>query len=473
MAEVVVGVGTNLGPRLDHLRRGVRSLRALAPRLSDIRVSPIYESDALVPEGAPEEWRRPYLNLAVCGRWDDSPEELLRTLKDLEARLGRRPRERWGPREVDFDLLVFDECVIDTAGLTVPHPGLADRPFALLPLADLAPDWRFPPESGPPPLAGLTAREAARRWTGTPDHVPLRTRRSFLSLTEVVGVVNITPDSFSDGGAYVDPDAALRHARTLVADGATVLDLGAESTRPGATPITVEEEWARLGPVLEQFSLSLFSAFSAKSASSASRGADGGGGDDSPIVSVDTRHVQIALNAITAGARWINDVTGFGDPAMVDAVAEADVDLVLMHSLGIPPDRRRTIPETEDPVAFVLAWADERLTALEARGTGRERVILDPGIGFGKTPDQNAELLRRAGALSALGTRVLVGHSRKSFLAAWYPSGHPAATDPAARDHETALLSAHLARLGVDYVRVHDVAATVRALRAQAFVGSP
>jgi dihydropteroate synthase len=120
-----------------------------------------------------------------------------------------------------------------------------------------------------------------------------------------------------------------------------------------------------------------------------------------------------------------------------------------------------------------MAWGHERLTALEARGIERERMILDPGIGFGKTPEQNAELLRRAGELSAMGTRILVGHSRKSFLAGWYPPGNPGATDPAARDHETALLSGHLARLGVDYLRVHDVAATVRALRAGAFVGSP
>lgn len=461
MAEVVVGIGTNLGPRLDHLRRGVRSLRALAPRLSAVRVSPIYESDALVPEGAPEEWRRPYLNLAGYGRWEESPEEFLRVLKELESRLGRRPRERWAPREVDLDLLVFGDRSITTAGLTVPHPGLPDRPFALLPLADLAPDWRFPPDSGP--LAGLTAREAARRWTGTPDHMPLRTRRSFLSLTEVVGILNITPDSFSDGGAYSDTETAVRHARVLVADGATVLDLGAESTRPGASPITAVEEWARLGPVLEQ--LSPFSSFSPSSPGEAE------GVGDRPLLSVDTRHAQTAGRAIAAGVPWINDVTGLCDPAMVDLLAKADVDVVVMHSLGIPPDRRRTIPESDDPVAAVLAWGRDRLTALEARGIGRERVILDPGIGFGKTSDQNAELLRRADELSSLGVRVLIGHSRKSFLAGWYAPGYPGATEPTERDHETSLLSAHLARLGVDYVRVHDVAATVRALRAMAFVG--
>lgn len=451
MADVVIGVGTNLGDRLAHLRRGTRALRRLVPHLRISAISPIYESDALMPDGAPPEWDRPYLNLALRGDWSGDPASLLSRLKFLEAGLGRRPHERWSPREVDFDLLTFGGLWLREPDLAVPHPGLADRPFALLPLADVAPDWRFPEGSGL--WSQRTAAIAASPWRVAPEGVPLRTRRTFLSLTEVVGVVNLTPDSFSDGEVLLDPASAADHAERLVAEGATVIDLGAESTRPGATPVSPAEEWRRLSPVLARLRTS--------------RPADA-----PPIVlSVDTRNPVTARRAVDAGADWINDVTGLGDPAMVSAVAHAAVDVVAMHSLGIPPTQERTVPRDRDPIRELLEWGSATLASLAAARIAAERIILDPGIGFGKTPAQSAEILRRAHALTGLGVRVLVGHSRKSFLADWYPAGMPGREHPVARDLESAHLAAHLAGLGIDYVRVHDVGLAVRTLRAQAFAG--
>jgi len=450
VTDVVIGVGTNLGDRLSHLRAGVRRLRGL-PSLAVAAVSPIYESDALVPDGAPGDWRKPYLNLAVRAEWSGEPRALLRELKTVETELGRRPRERWSPREVDFDLLTFGGLEVSEPDLVLPHPGLLERPFALLPWTDVGGERRGGGEAGSAPGGEKTRRRLAR-WRADPETVPLRTRRTFFSLTELVGIVNITPDSFSDGGRWLAADHAAAHARALIGDGASVLDLGAESTRPGSSAVTADEEWARLCPVLDGL---------------------GRAEDRTVVTSVDTRHSATARRAIAAGADWINDVTGFEDPEMLAAVAGAPVDVVAMHSLGIPPSRVRTLPPDADPVEALLEWGEDTVSRLAQAGVARARIILDPGIGFGKTPDQNAEILRRPEELFRPGIRILIGHSRKSFLAGWYPEGHPGATRADARDPETAVLSAHLAGLGVDYVRVHDVGASARAIRTLAFAGRP
>ena len=442
---VVIGLGTNLGDRLASLRLAVARLRAL-PDLRIDAVSPIYESQAMVPEGAPPDWARPYLNLAVLADWPGTPETLLRALKQIEADLGRKPRERWAPRVIDLDLLAFDRLALRNSTLTVPQAGLAERPFALLPFADVAPGWGFPAVDS---LAGRTAAELAARWGGTADHVPFRTHRTGLSLTEVVGIVNLTPDSFSDGGRLTDPATAVEHARRLVGEGATVLDLGAESTRPGAVPVDPAEEWRRLDPVLRALV------------------------DDATfVVSVDTRHPATARRALDSGAHWINDVGGLTDPEMVSLVAAGRCQAVVMHSLGVPPGRGRVLATDRDPVEALLDWGRETLDRLEIAGLDPGRIILDPGIGFGKTAEQSTAILRRAGRLLELGVRVLVGHSRKSFLATWMPAEHPAAADPAERDLKSAWLAGHLAGQGVSYTRVHDVAGAGRAIRSNALVGS-
>lgn len=447
MPDAVIGLGTNLGDRLTHLRAAVRGLRAMAPALRVRAVSPIYESDALVPPGAPDDWRLPYLNLAVRAEWDGTPQELIAALKALEAALGRQPRPRWAPREADLDLLAFGDLALAGDTLTLPHRDLAERPFALLPLVDVAAEWSFPPDAAV--HAGQPARELARRWRGAPEHVPFRTRRTALSLTEIVGVVNLTPDSFSDGGRFPDPDAAVEHALALVEAGATVLDLGAESTRPGAAALASGEEWGRLEPVLSRLT---------------ARGT-------AAILSVDTRHTATARRALAAGARWINDVAGGTDPHLVDAVAASDAHFVVMHSLTVPPVADRVIPLDRDPVDWLIDWGRERREALALRGIPAPRLILDPGIGFGKTPGQSTAILRDAGRLTGLGTRILVGHSRKSFLRSWYPAGHEAVANPLARDFESGLLAGHLARAGIDYVRVHHAELARRAIAAAALIG--
>lgn len=210
----------------------------------------------------------------------------------------------------------------------------------------------------------------------------------------VMGVVNVTPDSFSDGGQFVDPEAAVAHGLRLENEGAAILDVGGESTRPGAQPVPLDEELRRIVPVLEGL---------------AAAGADA-------ILSVDTSKAPVAERALQAGATFVNDVTALrGDPAMASLVAAAGVDCCLMHMLGDPRTMQHD-PRYTDVVDDVKAFLGERVDFAVARGIAVDRIALDPGIGFGKTVAHNLELLRRVDELVALGPPILVGSSRKSFI---------------------------------------------------------
>ena len=245
----------------------------------------------------------------------------------------------------------------------------------------------------------------------------------------VMGVVNVTPDSFSDGGQWLDPVAAIAHGRELIAQGAAILDIGGESTRPGAEPVTEAEELRRVLPVLE--------------------GLAGAGAR----LSVDTSKAAVAAAAIRAGATIVNDVTALrGDPAMAEVVARSDCDVCLMHMLGEPRTMQRD-PRYEDVVNEVKAFLQERVAFAVAAGIAERRVWLDPGIGFGKTIDHNLELLSRLEEIAALGRPVVVGTSRKSFLGTI--AGRPDAADRVPGTIATNVLA--LAR-GASVFRVHDVA---------------
>jgi len=250
----------------------------------------------------------------------------------------------------------------------------------------------------------------------------------------VMGVVNVTPDSFSDGGRWLEPEAALAHARRLRDEGADVLDVGAESTRPGAAPVPADAQWRRLAPVIAPL---------------AAEGA---------CVSVDTASAEVAGRALEAGAKIVNDVSALGDPAMAAVVAAHDAGLVLMHMRGTPATMQDD-PAYADVAREVRATLASRLEAARSAGIDPEHIALDPGIGFGKTVRHNLELVARLGVLADLGRPVLVGVSRKRFLGEL--SGRP--VDGRL---EAGLAAAAVAVYeGARIVRTHDVAATVPALR--------
>ncbi|HEX3692610.1 MAG TPA: dihydropteroate synthase, partial [Solirubrobacteraceae bacterium] len=210
----------------------------------------------------------------------------------------------------------------------------------------------------------------------------------------LMGIVNVTPDSFSDGGRYLDADAAVAHGLALAAQGADILDVGGESTRPGAEPVAVEEELRRVVPVVRAL----------------------GERAGAVQISIDTAKAEVARAALAAGATLVNDVTALrGDPEMAAVVAQAGCDCCLMHMRGEPRTMQRA-PEYGDVVSEVKAFLEQRLAFAVQAGIAEQRILLDPGIGFGKTAEHNLELLRRLDELVALGRPVLVGTSRKSFL---------------------------------------------------------
>lgn len=438
---IILGLGSNIGDRLANLRLALQAIKNIA-NVTVERVSPVYMSDALLPENAPTDWNHPYLNIALICHSSQEPHELLATLKEIEHRIGRKPERRhWGPRIIDIDILAWHDRIIESDILTVPHASLQDRPFALWPLADIAPEWLFPLNGK---NKGKSAAQIVEQWGSRfTGKAPFQTRQIYqrIDTPQLVGILNITPDSFTDGGQYLEPKKAYEHALHLIQSGADVLDIGAESTRPNATPVNPEMEWARLEPVINAI-------ISAKKHFLIP-----------PIISLDTRHPATARKAIGLGVDWINDQTGCVDPIMRQLIAESAVNCVIMHQLSIPANKEITLPRHLNPVTAVYNWAEQRLNELEQAGIDRQRIIIDPGIGFGKTADQSLQLLRHIPVFKKLGTRLLIGHSRKSFLSLFTP--HLAAE----RDIETAAITAALAKQPVDYLRVHQVELNARVLR--------
>lgn len=251
---------------------------------------------------------------------------------------------------------------------------------------------------------------------------------------KLVGILNITPDSFSDGGAYIDPQKAIEHAIQLANDGADVIDIGAESTRPGATPLTAEQEWQRLAPLLCE----LVNHFKATPT----------------LLSLDSRHPANVEKALALGIDWVNDVSGGDDEAMLKLVKHAPdhVKFVFMHHLGIPADKSRVIAANENVVDVVKQWAERKMIHFERMGIAKERLIFDVGIGFGKTAEQSLALIAHLAAFKALGVALYVGHSRKSFLNPYCDHSI------SAKDEGTLVTSLYLAQQGVDYIRIHNVA---------------
>lgn len=254
---------------------------------------------------------------------------------------------------------------------------------------------------------------------------------------KIMGVVNATPDSFSDGGHYFDPGLAADHAAELFANGADIVDIGGESTRPGATPVSLEEERRRVLPVIDRI---------AKTAVGP--------------VSIDTTKAEIARRALDSGAVVVNDISGLSfDPQMVSVCARANAGVVCMHMQGNPATMQLA-PRYGDVVSEIADYLASRLEALEQAGIPRERVVVDPGIGFGKTAEHNIALLRNVARLRSLGRPVLIGHSRKRFLGKLL--GRPLDELLAG----TIGVSIALAVRGVDLIRVHDVRAVRDALAA-------
>jgi dihydropteroate synthase len=299
------------------------------------------------------------------------------------------------------------------------------QPPVLIALADFEAAFERRPENYKDALNTLKTISAPRPpWAGFS-----------LDRTRIMGVVNATPDSFSDGGRFLDPAHAIEHGRALLEAGADIIDVGGESTRPGADPVRIEEELHRVLPVVRAL---------------AEIGAP---------VSIDTRHAPVMMAALAAGARVVNDVTALnGDPDSLAVVARSGAAVVLMHLQGEPATMQRD-PRYGNVVLDICDFLESRITACERAGIDRSRLVVDPGIGFGKTLTHNLELLAHLGALHGLGVGILLGVSRKGFIA---KASHGETPDRRIGGSLAATLAAH--EQGIQWLRVHDVAETRQAI---------
>lgn len=423
--KVYISLGSNVGHRLNFLRKSVEALKNFLVR---VKTSIVLETEALLLENSPDDWRRPYLNMVISGETDLSPLDLLRKLKAIECRLGRSPdHQAWSPRTIDLDILLYDDLILTSEELILPHKELLKRNFLLHLLASMA-----PMEVHPVLKRSFESLAQERLSEAKPAF-----DRSLSLYPQLVGIVNITPDSFSDGGQYFNPEAAVKHCCQLVKEGASVLDLGAQSTRPGAVQLSVEEEWKRLCPVLDGIDLKNIP------------------------VSIDTYRDDLVERLLEKyPIAWINDVSGVLKESTLKLIAQAGCKLCTMHSLSIPPKKTENIKTGWEALD---TWCKEQVDLLTRSGFPLNNIVLDPGFGFGKTPYATGFLLNTIEHMRQWHCPIYIGHSRKSFY------GLLGQYEPKDRDIETLAIS-QLLKTKVDYLRVHNVELHQRLLTAQHWI---
>ncbi len=436
---IVLSLGSNLGNRLENLHVAVKALKGI---VSSINTSLIYETEALLPDGVPRSWDMPYYNMIITCETQLSPHELLTALKQIERDLGREASKQWAPRIIDIDIIFYDHLVIKTPDLTIPHKETLNRPFVMVPLYQLIPEYRHP-------ILNRSIEEIVgnfKAYVGT-------FRKTLIFAPKLMGILNITENSFSDGGKFWHVDKAINQALKLIDDGAYVLDLGAQSTNvtlnhtQGASlekvAITWQEELERLTPVLDVLISEL--ALNGRQIK----------------LSIDSFYPEVFKRLLEKyQLHYINDVSGARNEKLIDIAANTGLKYVLMHSIEVPTRINKLISFGQDPVTQLKTWALEKIKMLKAKGIRRENIIFDPGIGFDKSPSQCLYIMRNLAKFKELEVQILLGHSRKFFMNSFL------ITPPVNRDLESAVISATCAD-NVDYLRVHSVAETNRAIIAK------
>ena len=419
-SDVILSLGSNKGNRRQYLHTGLTRLQDVGYSIN--RVSPIVESPAQLPPNSPSQWNRPYLNLVVHGSTSLDIESFSKLTKRIQSEMGLKDaHSRWAPRNLDIDIVSWGNEVVHFNGTTFPDSEVYLKPFVLSPLVHMNPDFRFP---------GMSAETVLDLSCSHSEnlHIPLW-----------MGILNVTPDSFSDGGVHNDLDNVESTTKIMIEDGVNIIDIGAESTRPNATPLSAKEEWNRLSPVLDLVQNICESCLFA------------------PQISIDTYHPETALKAVQNGVDIINDVGGLGCDEMLDLAKSSDCTFVAMHSVTVPVDPSVSIDPDSDACEVFETWLDRRQKTWEDAGLDLSRIIIDPGIGFGKTSLQSLQLMRSARRLRSHGYRLAIGHSRKSFLKTFSNQGS------SELDPETVGASIQLCSQSVDVLRVHNVNAHVRA----------
>lgn len=418
---IIIALGANLPSREGSHRE---TLRRALPYIEAEGLHIVRRSSLWLTEPVPRSIHPWYANQVIAITTRLSPDAVLAALMRVEAHFERERSIRDAPRTLDLDLITYDEFVLDTAHLTLPHPRMHQRAFVLAPLSEIAPGFIHP-----------VSGETVEFLLAQSDRTGICRLRD---VPAIMGVVNVTPDSFSDVRPLVETDLAIAHALQLIEEGADILDIGGESTRPGAAPVSPIIEQTRIMPVIE-----------AIAAIAAKRGR---------LLSVDTRHTSSMALAIRAGATMINDVSALGDDGSARLLAETGLPIIMMHMQGVPLSMQNN-PLYADVVDEVAQFLDAACHRAISAGVRPDNIWVDPGIGFGKTLSHNIALLNATARFAVGGRKTLIGASRKGFIARIDRDG-------AASDRIGGSLAAALsaASRGANAIRVHDVAQTRQAL---------
>lgn len=428
-STVALALGSNLGNSLQNLRA---ALKQLSLRYKVAKLSSIYESDALTPDNAPVDWNKKFLNAVALIEAPEGlrPEELLKSVKDIEQSMGRISKERWAPRIIDIDILYWSDVNYKSEVLSIPHQRLLERPFALLPLLEVWPQLR--------PTLNLPLW--AEQWVEVKPFNTQPSQKYFWP--KMVGIVNLTEDSFSDSGTLLDEAQLAEHVTELIRQGADVLDFGGESTRPNASVVSEEQELKRL-----EFGFSVLKQIK-----------------NSVEVSLDSRRSSVVAKVLEQHkVDYLNDVEGLRSKGMCELAKASGLKAIVMHSLSIPPQKDLVLNQEESPALQINKWWNEKLNTLVSFGLDQSKLILDCGIGFGKTKAQNLSLLNSASEINSLGCDVLLGHSRKSYQTLF------SNREASRRDLETSLVTAKLNFSNIHYLRVHDLKTQQIAIASQGF----
>ncbi|KAL1967038.1 hypothetical protein VTN77DRAFT_3562 [Rasamsonia byssochlamydoides] len=436
-----IALGSNMGDRIGMVERACLEMERAGIKIK--RTSSLFETAPMYVLD-----QDPFINGVCEVETTMEPIQLLDTLQVIEKGLGRYKTIEKGPRVIDLDILLYDNETISHPRLNIPHKLMLEREFVLRPLCQLIPHERVPlPDTNLTYLSQLKSLPppATAPVVTTPiaPFLPPLTPSDPKRRTHVMAILNLTPDSFSDGGKHFSPGDLSRltaTVRNFISAGATIIDIGGESTRPGSTPVTEEEELARVIPTIRHIRTSIPEAANV-------------------AISIDTYHARVAAEACAAGADIINDVSaGTLDPEMLPTMARTGKTVILMHMRGTPSTMTKLTDYPNGVIQGVGSELLARVRAAEEAGVRRWRIILDPGLGFAKGQTQNLTLLRD---MSTLRTGIegleyfpwLVGTSRKGYI------GRITGVEkPSERTWGTAAAVTASVASGADIVRVHDVA---------------
>eukprot|EP00890_Picochlorum_soloecismus_P002129 jgi/Picsp_1/2917/NSC_01142-R1_dihydropterin pyrophosphokinase dihydropteroate synthase len=466
--RAAIALGSNLGNRVQNLRSACGKLLELYRGKIEIEsLSRLYES---APQYVTEQ--PAFLNAAAIVRTTLAPLDLLRALKHVEKQLGREfgtKQIRWGPRPIDLDIVFYEEeTVLEGEILVIPHPRWQERDFVKAPMADLLQPSKADQATG----LNKNLHIAKKLWESQGGESAVRKYSMNKSLqcvlpvgngnvwawsnqTHVMGILNATPDSFSDGGINLNAKAAVDSAAQMVADGADIIDIGGQSTRPGAEVLEPGQEWNRVKPVLEAM--------------------QGDERFDGIPISIDTFYSLVAEHAVAAGATMVNDISGGkGDSAMFDAVADLGVPYIMMHIRGDPRTMHdRTLQVYDNICKEVGHSLSESCKEASLAGIEPWRLVLDPGIGFSKSTDGNLNLIsgihkmRKAMESPFQNLPILIGPSRKKFL-----GDVTGRESPLDREWATCAISAISAFQGGNIIRAHNIKAVKDAVKVADSISS-